>query len=300
MNIYQRFQRLQHIFLKQPSYIFGRFYFVRKTYSKLQSILEKVYSKDTIFIGDQYRQKSEIPFLKTCGNVVFSKDINECLCYFKINSFSTNFTLEESVRKKLINHANTSTLEASCVLSEGSLCFNLRDVKDGKIGDQSVATGTVINSSNIEEIRNVALDENLLTFASRYLNYRPLFVDTWLFWSFNNCLTPLERRRQNQTIDFHYDVHGFNFLYVCFYLTDVTKMTGAHALVTGSHKDKKLEHLIGSARLSNEKINEYYGDQRVIVIEGKSGTGFVEDASCYHRAIPPIEGKRLMLQLRYS
>ena len=36
------------------------------------------------------------------------------------------------------------------------------------------------------------------------------------------------------------------------------------------------------------------------LIEGPAGTGFFEDASCFHKALIPTSGERLMLQVRYS
>lgn len=43
-----------------------------------------------------------------------------------------------------------------------------------------------------------------------------------------------------------------------------------------------------------------YGPDRMIALEGPSGFGFVEDPYCYHKALPPLSGPRLVLQLRYS
>jgi hypothetical protein len=42
-----------------------------------------------------------------------------------------------------------------------------------------------------------------------------------------------------------------------------------------------------------------YGRDAERVMEGAAGFGFLEDSSCYHKALPPLSGDRLILQLRY-
>ncbi len=98
---------------------------------------------------------------------------------------------------------------------------------------------------------------------------------------------------------FHFDVHALNFIYVFFYLTDVDSQSGAHELIPGSHRKKKLAHLLSGARKSDAEIHDYYGG-RSTVISGAAGSGFIEDTSCFHRALPPIARPRLALQIRYS
>ncbi len=75
---------------------------------------------------------------------------------------------------------------------------------------------------------------------------------------------------------------------------------GAHALIAGSSRRKRLGHLLGSARLSDAEAWQTYGRDAERTIEGPAGSGFLEDASCYHKALPPETGDRLMLQLRYQ
>jgi ectoine hydroxylase-related dioxygenase (phytanoyl-CoA dioxygenase family) len=101
-------------------------------------------------------------------------------------------------------------------------------------------------------------------------------------------------------VRFHYDVHGFNFVYVNFYLSDTDRDSGAHVLIAGSHRDKSLRQLFGSARISDEAALRRYGAERVRIIEAKAGSGFFEDTACYHKALPPSARDRLMLQLRYQ
>ena len=71
-------------------------------------------------------------------------------------------------------------------------------------------------------------------------------------------------------------------------------------MIRGSHLNKKFfKHLIGSARQEEEKLEQDYNKNDFIFVEGSAGHGFIEDTSCYHRALKPINKPRLCLQFRY-
>jgi len=162
-----------------------------------------------------------------------------------------------------------------------------------------IAIATVRDSSKLAIVRALAADPLLHAAASSFLGYRASRVSSWLFWSFANCLSDDERRAVNQTIDFHYDVDGYNFMYANFYLVDTTARNGAHVLIEGSSRRKHWRHLMGVARLADAEALAAYGCDAQRVMEGATGFGFLEDSSCYHKALPPLGGDRLILQLRY-
>jgi hypothetical protein len=70
-------------------------------------------------------------------------------------------------------------------------------------------------------------------------------------------------------------------------------------MVLGSHSEKPAGWLFGSARRSDDEIGAHYAPDRVQVIEGGPGQGFLQDSSCYHKALAPKEADRLMLHIRY-
>ena len=148
-------------------------------------------------------------------------------------------------------------------------------------------------------VQQLAADPLLLEPVSTFLGYWPVSASSWLFWSLCNDLPLDQRENLNQTVRFHYDVDGLNFIYVNFYLTETTIESGAHALIEGTHRGKTARQLLGSSRIDEDEARRCFGDDRVRVIEGAPGSGFFEDASCYHKAIPPRTGDRLMLQIRY-
>jgi hypothetical protein len=70
-------------------------------------------------------------------------------------------------------------------------------------------------------------------------------------------------------------------------------------MICGSHRKKPLPWLFGSANQPDAPVESYYGSDKVLTIEGPAGTGFWQDSSCYHKALPPERGPRLLLQARY-
>jgi len=178
--------------------------------------------------------------------------------------------------------------------------FLLRDVVNGRLPNgQPAIIASVVGAESTEPVQTVAEDPQVLSVVSSYLNYVPKNRHVRLVWSFvNNCGVD-ERRLASQTVDYHFDVYSFNFVYANYYLSPVDANSGAHVMVLGSHSKKPIRWLLGSARQTDELVQTYYGDENVFLIEGPPGTGFIQDSSCYHKALAPRSRQRLMLQVRY-
>ena len=147
----------------------------------------------------------------------------------------------------------------------------------------------------------VANDPQLLAVVTRHLGSSPRAVQIKVHESRVTNATTDYREACMQTVMFHYDVHALNFVYVFFYLTDVDQSSGAHELILGTHSNKRLAHLFSGARKTDDEIyGSYGGRSRSLVICGLAGTGFIEDTSCFHRALAPVKRPRLALQIRYS
>jgi hypothetical protein len=119
-----------------------------------------------------------------------------------------------------------------------------------------------------------------------------------LYWSFVCDATREDRLAQWQTLDYHFDVDGYSFIYANFYITPVDRDSGAHAYIRGSHKRKPSWMLLHSANQPDEVVLTHFGKESEVVVEGGVGCGFLEDASCYHKALAPKTRERLMLQIR--
>ncbi|MEA5516919.1 phytanoyl-CoA dioxygenase family protein [Nodularia sp. UHCC 0506] len=277
---------IRKILTGKIGYIFGRFYLCRLYYSKFKRIKQLFFSKNKIDTSlnfdTQILNNSHI-------------DIEEISSHIRHDSYYAGLELNQQSVTSIVSAAKTKNL----IVSANGLSFQYSEYQDKIKPHHKIATAEVGKPLEIKEVYQLRYDSYLLQIASQYLGYFPTNCDVKLWWSFADNLSLEERRRQFQTIDYHYDIHGFNFFYISFYLTNVDEKSGAHMLVKGSHVNKKMSMLLRSARVPEELITQNYSQNDIITIEGKAGKCFLEDASCFHKALPPIEKDRLLLQLRY-
>ena len=288
-------RRIAHILLHRPSYLLGRFAAVRDAYSGVRRLKDAIAGAPPLSIADLYHPAEATVDIAASGHVLSSKTAAEQVVEMRRQSYSLGPNLGRAALAELQRAARTLPLH-----------FNEQDVGTYEALSQSperrgnLVLATIRNSARLPMIRALAGDEILYEAASQFLGYRPAEVSCWFFWSLANRLSDDDRRTASQTIDYHFDVNGFNFLYINFYLLDTGAENGAHVLVAGSGRHKRLRHLLGSARLSDAEVRETYGPEAERLIEGPAGTGFLEDTSCYHKALAPKSGDRLMLQFRYQ
>jgi len=213
----------------------------------------------------------------------------------KKKAVSFGFNLSEGDVREIDQFAN----ERKCFRSGDRKVFLPDEVKLGKLSDgHSVVLGFVQEPEQCSVIDRIKKDERLLAVCAKYLGYEPTKIETRLFWSFVTDESDATRREKWQTTGYHFDVDGFNFVYANFYITPVNRYTGAHVMMQHSHNQKPLRMLFHSAVQTDEAVIAYYGKENEITIEGPAGFGFVQDSSCYHKALAPISDNRLMLQLR--
>jgi hypothetical protein len=260
-------------------YTLGRFHSVRKLYS-LQARMRYGRKRDDL-------SRSMFP----------SISVDEAVRSIRENSVFLPVNLPQDVVADLVALAKSGPLRAFHL--EGREFF-YSDVKDARLAD-----GTAISWAHIKHIQQhplairIARDPKVMEVVSRYLGYTPRVAEIWMFWSFAGSLKDDERRAVGQTIDYHFDVHSLSFAYAAYYLLDTNRENGAHVMVSGSHRDKPVSWLFGSANRGDQSVVEQYGADRVLTIEGPAGTGFWQDSSCYHKALPPAKGDRLLFQVRY-
>jgi hypothetical protein len=161
-----------------------------------------------------------------------------------------------------------------------------------------LSTADYFNTSESEVIRRVLNDPALLAIARRYLGGPPVHQGTRLRWSYGVELSELEKYKYSRT--FHYDLDDYKAIKFFFYLTDVDIHAGPHVCVRGSHKTKRVSHRVLRGRCLDEDVSKYYGADKVAVICGPAGTGFVEDVFCMHKGLATIQADRLVLILEYA
>lgn len=301
------FSKLFNI-LKNPNfrviYIFARFKILRSLSKYLKLFLKKI-SSENIRMGPIKKKKLVLirhkPIASSKNYVEINKSNNEILNQLKLNGLHEGLYLKKDVVKDLMS------LSSKCELTHArnnKIFNNLEEVNIFNTNNKNPCTIVDLINDNENQISDldilideIARDKNLLSIANNYLgNVNKIY--TKFTWS-TVCDSDTNWRKNEQTIEFHYDVHDFGFVYVFFYLTDCNKLSGAHEVILGSHNRKKISHLIGSARSMEKELKEYYGETNFKTIEGSSGYGFIEDTSTFHKAHAPIIKPRLALQIRY-
>jgi hypothetical protein len=99
---------------------------------------------------------------------------------------------------------------------------------------------------------------------------------------------------------FHFDSADFRFMKFFYYLTDVGPDNGPHVFIKGTHQKKKIRHYLSENRHSDDEMRKFYGDENVVTITGKAGSGFAEDTFAFHKAEVPTQGERLVLMIMFS
>ncbi len=297
-------------FFKNPNfrivYIFARFKILR-TLNKYSRILLEKFSKKDLVMG-QIRKKNLIlmrnkPVASEENYVEIQTDYSkeDILKKLKKDGLYEGLNLTKktciSLKKlsdncKLIHKRNNKVFKS---LDEVNL-FNNNNSKPCTIVD--LIDDSKESISDLEKLLDqISRDEVLLSIANNYLGFVKN-INTRFAWS-TVCNSDIKWRAEEQTIDFHYDIHDFGFVYVFFYLTDCDELSGAHEVIIGSHKKKKLKHLINSAKSNESELKKYYDKENFKIVKGNSGYGFIEDTSAFHKAHAPIKKPRLALQIRY-
>jgi hypothetical protein len=296
MSGFSRVRDLAAVLIRRPYYLLGRITLIRDLYSKLNFLSDRVAGPAPLKIGDLYQGVTSTLDVAPSGFVVSDKSAGQQCEELNAHSYSVGPRLNEEGIEALRKIATTYPLRPAQT-RPGSLVY--ADFSETSELRQRVPYATIYKSSRIDVVRALAGDAQIFEAASRFLGYRPRLVSTWFFWSLANNLSDDLRRHYTQTIDYHYDVDGYKFVYANFYVNDTTIRNGAHKLVAGSGRRKRLRNLF-KASLTDDEARQAYGAAAERAIEGPAGFGFLEDTSCYHKALPPLEGDRLMLQLRYQ
>lgn len=263
------------------AYTFGRFNTVRQAYAR------------TVQVKQMFGRQ---PPLGSQPTLFPGIDPDRAVADLRRDAVCFGFDLTPEMTKTIYDFSIAQPLKHGSI----DRPFQYSEVSNGKLPDgRAVAMAYVQNHEKCPPINAVVQDPVMQLVCRRYLGYVPSQADVNIYWSFAVKLDLEARRKFNQTVEYHIDVHDFNFCYAHFYLTDCDELSGAHVMIRGSHTNKKLGWMFGSARKSDAEIAEYYPPQDVLVIKGAAGAGFLEDTSCYHKAIAPVERDRLLFQIRY-
>jgi hypothetical protein len=250
--------------------------------------------------------------IKKATPSLFDIEVDDAVESLKKDSFSLGLKLPESIFQEILQFANSTDCYGN-----GEHHFGFSYIEKEKAEakcEKSFRRGDYFNSNLLcPAIKKLAKDPKLLEIATKYLGRTPVHTGSRLWWLFSlkeqDQYLLLEKMRflslQESTREgayfFHYDLDDYQFLKFFFYLTDVDVHSGAHVCVRGSHKKKKLAHLLSFfRRSSDQEIAGYYGAENVVPICGEAGFGFAEDTFCFHKAMIPTRKDRLMLQIQFA
>jgi hypothetical protein len=150
------------------------------------------------------------------------------------------------------------------------------------------------------DAQQLMCDPSILTVSRAYLGADPVLELQTMWWITAVSGKPSDFAAQL----YHFDMHRVRFLKWFVYLTDVSRQTGPHCLVRGSHrrgaKPRELLHNEGFGRITDEALARHYGPEDRVEICGPRGTIMAVDTRAYHKARVPETGDRLMFQVQFA
>ncbi|MBD2561470.1 MULTISPECIES: hypothetical protein [Nostoc] len=224
-------------------------------------------------------------------------DVNLVVESLKKDGFYLGINLPQNIVEEIVSfaHSNPCYIHRQCRLG---FYYSQKELAEIAYGEPLTLAGYFNTALLCPAILQLQNDPKLLAIAAKFLEHEPAHQCNQLWWSFSGEVTDEQRRQTFQM--FHYDMDDYRFLKFFFYLTDVDANSGAHICIRGSHKQKKLSHLLLPKSETDAEIINYYTKGSLVTICGNAGFGFVEDTFCFHKSKTPINRDRLILQLEYA
>jgi hypothetical protein len=148
--------------------------------------------------------------------------------------------------------------------------------------------------------KRLANDPVLTSIARGYFGAEPALIGARAWWSFAATASE-DREAAKNGQAFHFDIDGYRALSFFFYLTEVDMHGGPHIYVRGSHRQKRLSHLLSLHKSrSDAEIEAKYPAENILAICGNAGKGFAEDTFCFHKGLAPRSRDRLTMQVRFG
>ena len=269
------------------AYVFGRFRIIKL----VSKFIVSLFCQNKV----QFSNKSHI---------VLTTDKDEIIQNIKRDGYFSGIKLKDKTLNKILTLCEESKLVTNRrhkTKNEYLTFNNFDEVNEFNKNNSEPICMINPTDNNLKKLCDeISCDKNLLNIANSFLG-NVKGVKTILTWATVCDATDKWREEYGQTVTYHYDVFGLHYIYAFFYITDCNIDTGAHQLIKGSHRNKKIfKHLIGSAKKSELDLKKDYDLNDFINIEGPAGYGFIEDTSCFHKALAPKIKPRLALQFRYT
>jgi hypothetical protein len=209
--------------------------------------------------------------------------------------------------EEIISWAKSLESDGVCLLPtiSGAKCKAIEDfssqaklydpwLKDGPVFNlETVPAGTrvarVVSPLECNTVLELVYDQKILELMRTQFRSKFVIDSVDIWWSFPSDKDAFEAE------NFHRDTDALEFYKYFIYLTDVDRSKGPTTLIKGSHKTSDF---FSHERFGDEEIFSAYPDREVMV--GSKGTSFVANTVGLHKGQKPTNGKRLLLQVRYS
>jgi hypothetical protein len=226
--------------------------------------------------------------------------VDEAVERLKSDGYLPGIDLPATTARDILEFAGTEHANAN---GDAALKLRAGDARRWEVehGTSLVKADFTDPGERCQVVKELTRDPRLWEVAAHYLHAQPKCTGAKLWWSFAGDSTVEERLAAAPAQElWHYDPVDYRALKFFFYLTDVDTTTGAHMVVRGSHRKKKLGHRLALfVGRRDEEMTDYYGADDVLTVTGPAGTGFAEDPFCFHRGTPPISGDRLMMYIEF-
>jgi hypothetical protein len=147
----------------------------------------------------------------------------------------------------------------------------------------------------IPGIRNLANSPGVRAVVRGYLQAEPVLLEYSLIVACAESLSaPIGYDSQRH---WHFDYAGWHSLNVFVYLTDVAVDSGAHQMVVGTHRGRRMWDAVRGAIPDGEIRRRFSDDIRTVT--GPAGTMFFEDTSAFHRRGMHFR-RRVMLNVLFA
>lgn len=206
--------------------------------------------------------------------------------------------LNSNVVQELLNYMKNQ--KYTCPSIPSNISFMLKECEEvEKKYDISICSAKFLAPNDSKIIESITNDKKLYGITTKYFGYPPTKVEVKFLVNFENNIQRAEYLAQEQAVYFHPDVDRFiHSLSFFFYLTPTNEESGAHVLIPGTHRAKKLSQLFRTLNFSDDEIEEAYPNSPPVIICGYPGEGFVEDSYIFHKALSSNSGDRFLMQVR--
>jgi len=287
-------------FLSQLSkYLTSSYYYIR--HNPKLFIMRKISRiellRDLMSSLYQITGKSYTVRAADCSNLQ-PVDIDAVVTAIHKNGYCSGLELSSDLVREILDYTETSPCLGD---RDPNLQFCLADkpAVEAKIGKQFMVCS--YPTQDCAAVKQLIHDPTLLAIAAKFLGAKPIYIGSELLWSFPAPSTLKEQTNQAQV--FHYDLDDYRSIKFFFYINAVDISGGPHVCIAGTHRHKTLLHqLLGQrcAAIPDQKLIDQYGTENIVTFCGKAGFGFAEDPCCFHKASPPAENVRLLLQVQYA